>query len=169
TGLNGSTDIVADTAVTVGQTLTLSLDGGAATTITLGAGNVNTTADLITEIDGALGAGAAAVDGSGAITITTQNGEDLTLGGTGLSNLGLTAGPFVAENSLGIAAGDTFTVDAGSGSATTITFGNAGGSGEVNTLAELEAALDGVAGVQASIDGSNFLSITTDNGEDLTL
>ncbi len=169
TGLNGSTDIVADTAVTVGQTLTLSLDGGAATTITLGAGNVNTTADLITAIDGALGAGAAAVDGSGAITITTQNGEDLTLGGTGLSNLGLTAGPFVAENSLGIAAGDTFTVDAGSGSPTTITFGNDGGSGEVNTLAELEAALDGVAGVQASIDGSNFLNITTDNGEDLTL
>ncbi|MGH1407062.1 MAG: hypothetical protein ACRBBJ_10945, partial [Rhodomicrobiaceae bacterium] len=168
-GLNGSTDIVGDTAVTVGQTLTLALDGGAATTITLGAGNVNTTANLISAIDGALGAGSAAVDGSGAITITTQNGEDLTLGGTGLANLGLTAGPHVAQNSLGISAGDTFTVDAGSGSATTITFGNDGGSGEVNTLAELEAALDGVAGVQASIDGSDNLVITTDNGDDLAL
>ncbi len=166
-GLSGSVDIVGDTAVTAGQTLTIDLDGGGASTITLGAGNVNTEAALISAIDGIVGAGATSIDGSGAITITTQNGEDLTLGGTGLANLGLTAGPFVAENTLGISNGDTFTVDAGSGSPTTITFGT--GAGEVNTLAEFDAALEAVDGVTASVDGSNNLVIATTNGEDLAL
>ena len=167
TGLSGSTDIASDTAVSDGETLTIQLDGGSTSTITLGSGNVNSAADLVTAIDAIVGTGSASIDGSGAITITTQNGEDLTLGGTGLSNLGLTAGPFTAQNTLGISAGDTFTVNSGSNTPTTITFGN--GTGEVDTLAELESALDGVTGVQASIDGSNFLNVTTDNGENLTL
>ncbi len=167
--LSGSTDIVADTAVGNGETLTIQLDSGATSTITFGAGNTNTAADLITAIDGIVGAGASSIDGSGAITITTQNGENLTLGGTGLANLGLTAGPFVAQNTLGVSNGDTFQLAVGSGAATTITFGTDGGSGEVNTLAELEAAIDGITGAQAAIDGSNFLVVTSDTGENITL
>ena len=168
-GLSGSTDIVSDTAVSNGETLTIAVDGGAASTITFGAGNTNTAADLVSAIDGILGAGSASIDGSGAITITTQNGEDLTLGGTGLANLGLTAGPFAATNTLGVAAGDTFQIAVGGGAATTITFGNDGGSGEVDTLAELEAALDGITGVEASIDGSNFLVVESTAGDNITL
>ena len=168
-GLSGSTDISADTAVSDGETLTISLDGGAASTITLGAGNVNTEADLINAIDAIVGAGATSIDGAGAITITTQNGEDLTLGGTGLANLGLTAGPFVAQNSLGISAGDTFDIQVNGGAATTITFGNDGGSGEVDTLAELTSAISAVSGVTASIDGSNFLVVESDAGANITL
>ena len=166
--LAGSTDIVSDTAVGNGETLTISLDGGAASTITFGAGNTNTAADLVSAIDAIVGTGAASIDGSGAITITTQNGEDLTLGGTGLANLGLTAGPFVAQNTLGVENGDSFDISVGSGSATTITFGTDGGSGEVNTTTELLAALNGITGVNAEIDGSNNLVITSTTGENLT-
>ena len=166
--LAGSTDIVSDTAVNNGETLTISLDGGAASTITFGAGNTNTAADLVSAIDAIVGTGAASIDGSGAITITTQNGEDLTLGGTGLANLGLTAGPFVAQNTLGVENGDSFDISVGSGSATTITFGTDGGSGEVNTTTELLAALNGITGVNAEIDGSNNLVITSTTGENLT-
>lgn len=166
TGLSGSTDLASDTAISNGETLTIALDGGSASTITLGSGNVNTEADLISAIDAVVGAGATSIDGSGAITITTQNGEDLTLGGTGLSNLGLTAGPFVAENTLGISAGDSFDISVGSGSATTITFGN--GSGEVDTTDELLSALNGIDGVSAEIDGSNNLVVTSTGGENLT-
>ena len=166
--LAGSIDIVSDTAVGNGETLTISLDGGAASTITFGAGNTNTAADLVSAIDAIVGTGAASIDGSGAITITTQNGEDLTLGGTGLANLGLTAGPFVAQNTLGVENGDSFDISVGSGSATTITFGTDGGSGEVNTTTELLAALNGITGVNAEIDGSNNLVITSTTGENLT-
>ena len=166
--LAGSTDIVSDTAVGNGETLTISLDGGAAQTITFGAGNTNTAADLVTAIDAIVGTGAASIDGSGAITITTQNGEDLTLGGTGLSNLGLTAGPFVASNTLGLENGDSFDISVGSGSATTITIGTDGGSGEVNSVSELLSALNGITGVSAEVDSDNKLVVTSTTGENLT-
>ncbi len=98
TGLNGSTDLVTDTALSTGETLTVQLDAGAVTTITFGAGvgQVNTTADLVDAIE-AGGNYRAFVDSSNRITISSLGGESLTIGGTGAANLGLTAGTTAAS------------------------------------------------------------------------
>ncbi len=97
-GLFGSTDLVTDTALSTGETLTLQLDSGAVTTITFGAGvgQINTAADLITQIDGA-GNYRAFIDSGNRLTISSTDGEDLTIGGTGAANLGLTAGTVAAS------------------------------------------------------------------------
>ena len=169
--LSSTTDVGNDIGtIADGDSFTIQVGSAGATTITIDDGE--SAADIAAELN-ALSNVSASINGTtGFLEISTTNGESLTLAdstNTPLAGLGLSAGTIEAQNSLGISNGDTFTVDAGSGSATTITFGADGGSGEVNTLAELEAALDGVAGVQASVDGSDNLVITTDNGEDLTL
>jgi flagellin-like hook-associated protein FlgL len=169
--LSSTTDVGNDIGtIADGDQFTIQVGSAGATTITIDDGE--SAADIAAELN-ALSNVSASINGTtGFLEISTTNGESLTLAdstNTPLAGLGLSAGTIEAQNSLGISNGDTFTVDAGSGSATTITFGADGGSGEVNTLAELEAALDGVAGVQASVDGSDNLVITTDNGEDLTL
>ena len=173
-----TTENVAENSLTIANGDTFTIDTGAgAQTITFGddggAGEVNTLAELLSAIDGIAGATASIDTGvTDFLTIETDGGQDLTTAeGTNspLAKLGITADTTVATNTLGIANGDTFTVAVDGGAPTTITFGDDGGSGEVNTLAELTAAIDGITGVTASIDGSDFLVIESTDGGDVTL
>ncbi len=97
-GLFGSADLVTDTPLSASETLTLQLDSGAVTTLTFGSGvgEINTTADLVSAIETA-GNYRAFVDSDNRLTISSLDGEDLTLGGTGAANLGLTAGTTTAS------------------------------------------------------------------------
>jgi hypothetical protein len=171
-----TTENVAENSLTIANGDTFTIDTGAgAQTITFGddggAGEVNTLAELTAAIDAISGADAS-IDGSNFLVITTDGGENLTTAeGTNspLAKLGITAAATTATNTLGIENGDTFSISVDGGVATTITFGEDGGSGEVNTLAELTAAIDGVTGVTASVDGSDFLVIESTDGGDVTL
>ncbi|MGJ8531176.1 MAG: flagellar hook-basal body complex protein [Alphaproteobacteria bacterium] len=72
-----------------------------------------------------------------------------------LTELGLADGTTGATNLISqgaVTQGETLTVDVASGGAQTITFGT--GVGEVSTLAELNTALAGLAGVTASVNTS---------------
>lgn len=72
-----------------------------------------------------------------------------------LTELGLADGTTGATNLISqgaVTQGETLTVDVASGGAQTITFGT--GIGEVSTLAELNTALAGLAGVTASVNTS---------------
>lgn len=72
-----------------------------------------------------------------------------------LTELGLADGTTGATNLISqgaVTQGETLTVDVASGGAQTITFGT--GVGEISTLAELNTALAGLAGVTASVNTS---------------
>jgi len=72
-----------------------------------------------------------------------------------LTELGLSSGTTGATNLISqgaVTQGETLTVDVASGGAQTITFGT--GVGEISTLAELNTALAGLAGVTASVNAS---------------
>ena len=171
-----TTENVAENSLTIANGDTFTIDTGAgAQTITFGddggAGEVNTIAELLSAIDGISGADAS-IDGDDFLVITTDGGENLTTAeGTNnpLAKLGITAEATIAENSLGIANGDTFTISVNGGAVNTVTFGADDGSNEVNTLAELTARIDGFTGVTASIDGDDFLVIESTDGGDITL
>ncbi len=97
-GLANSTDLVTDTALSASETLTLQLDSGAVATLTFGAGvgEINTAAGLVSAIEAA-GNYRAFIDSSNQISISSLGGEDLTIGGSGAANLGLTAGTTAAS------------------------------------------------------------------------
>lgn len=72
-----------------------------------------------------------------------------------------------ATNTAGTAFGDSFSVQVGSATATTITFGT--GTGEVNSAAEVVTALNAISNVTASVTDDGFINIEATNGEDLVL
>jgi flagellin len=163
TGSSTSNDLAS--SITTGDTLTV--DG---TTFTFVAGTTSsgtsigvgdTVAHLLTAIDavtGATGGNASSVAG-GKIVLSTGTTQNLTIGGTALAKLGLTA----ATTNLGAPAlsGQTLTIAAtGGGTATSITFGTS--SGQISTLNGLNTAL-AANNLQASIDSTGKISITTSN------
>jgi flagellin len=164
TGSSTSNDLAS--SITTGDTLTV--DG---TTFTFVAGTTSsgtsigvgdTVAHLLTAIDavtGATGGNASSVAG-GKIVLSTGTTQNLTIGGTALAKLGLTA----ATTNLGAPAlsGQTLTIAAtGGGTATSITFGTS--SGQISTLNGLNTAL-AANNLQATIDSSTGkISITTSN------
>ena len=145
-----------------GETLTFQVASGGEQTITFGtgAGEVSTLAELDAALGGLAGV-TASIDGSNRITFAAENAEDaVSVGGTAdiATVFGLEAtvhDPLDLLNQ-GIAAGETLTFQIGGEALQTITFGT--GAGEVNTVGELDAALAGLSGIAASIDGSNRLS-----------
>ncbi len=160
-----------------GETLTINVGGAGAQTITFGTGvgEVTTLAELNTELGNLTGVTASQTNGN--LTLTASNNTDsIVVGGDAGTQLGLSADSLtIAPSStdlltggLGITQGETLTISVG-GTTTTITFGT--GTSEVNTTAELDAALDAITGVSASIDGTTgFLSITAaDNTTSFTL
>ncbi|GAA6210936.1 DUF1522 domain-containing protein [Hyphomicrobiales bacterium 4NK60-0047b] len=154
-----------------GDSFDISVGSGTATTITFGTGTgeVNTTAELLSTLNGISGV-SAEIDGSDNLVITSTGGENLTFAensGTPLADLGITAETVEATSTSGIELGDTFTVQVGSAAATTITFGT--GSGEVNSADEVLAALNAITDVTATVTDDGFLSIEATNGEDLIL
>ena len=174
TGATGGSFVAGDTIIVNGTTIKVTAAGtgvAASTTDADGTINLNTTAttgatttDLTDAIKTALGGGSAvATIATNQLTITAGNNSDsITLGGTALAKVGLTAfaGETKATNSH---SGETLSIGAIDGSAAqTITIGT--GTGQVNTLADLNKKLAS-SNLIASLDTTGVLTITTSNDE----
>lgn len=161
--------------LTAGQTLQVNF-GSQTNTITFGSGTgqvsslneLNTTLNAITG-----GAASVAVSGGnlGNISLTANNSTDtITVGGTAsaVTEFGLTSGEF--SNLVGgvgapVSAGETLDITVGTNSTLSVTFGT--GTGQVNTLAELNSALSGLAGGTASADSqTGAITVTATTGTD---
>jgi len=165
TGLFGSTDLVTDTALSTGETLTLQLDSGAVTTITFGAGvgQINTAADLITQIDGA-GNYRAFIDSSNRLTISSTDGEDLTIGGSGAANLGLTAGTVAA--SAGTDTWNLFYLEDSSATGTQPSWRNVGTTYSFGNNGQLSPTVTSISLTTPTINGVPLGDIEISHGKD---
>jgi flagellin-like hook-associated protein FlgL len=151
-----------DTIVVNGTTI--SFNSGSGTTGTATGGNLSidvttgSVQDVVDAIDAITG-GSSTLSG-GAITLHTGTASDLTISGSGLSKLGLTAGTTARTPGAPAALeGKTLTIGAtDGGTATSITFG----AGGVQTLDQLNTALAG-NNLTASIDSAGVLTFTTTN------
>jgi flagellin len=161
TGGAASNDLAS--SITTGDTLTV--DG---VTFTFVAGNVSagtnigvgdSVAHLLSAIDAVTGTSVASSVTGGKITLNTGTTQNLTLAGSALAKLGLTAATTpVGQPPL---AGQTLTIGAtGGGTATNITFGT--GPGQISTLNALNAALS-ANNLQATISTTGVLNIVTSN------
>jgi flagellin-like hook-associated protein FlgL len=137
----------ADTLVVNGTTFTFTT-GTTSTGSTIGIGD--TIGHLLSAINAVTG-GTSSVTG-GAISLGGGT-NGVTLSGTALAALGLTAGGGLAGQTLSIAA-------TGGGTASAITFGY--GTGQVSTLNDLNTKL-AANNLQATFDTSGKLNITTTN------
>lgn len=158
--------------VNQGETLDIKVGNSATLTVTFGTGTgeVSTFGELNAKLEN-LAAGAASVNTTnGNISITSDKGGDnISVGGTAsvLTNFGLTEGEFgnLVDSGVGIADGDKLNIQIGTNTLKTITFGT--GTGQVNTLSELESALGSIAGGSVSIDTkTGAISISATNGAD---
>ena len=156
-----------------GKTITFSTATTAATTtdvngnVTIGIGagstaSVQTVLSAIDSITGASGSNASVVT-AGALVLSTGTTQNLVVGGTAatLTDLGLTAK--TTDVTPPALSGENLTITATTTSGTTatnITFGT--GAGQISTLNDLNTAL-AANDLQASIDTSGVLTITTTN------
>ncbi len=167
----GSDNLTAASKFTASDTIvvngkTISFNNGAGTTGTAGGGDLSidittgTVGDVLTAISAISGGAAAAISGSGAITLHTGTASDLTLSGTGVVKLGLTATTTALTPATPAALeGQTLTIAAtDGGTATSITFGTSG----VSTLDQLNTAL-AANNLTASISSTGALTFTTTN------
>jgi flagellin len=162
-GTSSSTSNDLASSITTGDTLTV--DG---VTFTFVAGSVSagtnigvgdTVANLLAAIDAVTGTTVASSVSGGKIVLNTGITQNLTLGGTALAKLGLTAG----TTNVGAPAlsGKTLTIGAtGGGTPTSITFGT--GPGQISTLNALNAAL-AANNLQAGISTTGVINIITSN------
>ena len=159
TGIDvASTTPLSSLGFTTGSTVTVG-DGTNTTTYTYAAGD--TVATLMGDINGGSAAVAATINGSGDLVLTgtgTSDTASITVGGTAASNIGFGAGEnsFAPTNLLtqsAVAAGQTLTVTVGGGATQTITFGT--GTGQIATLAQLQTAVQGLSGVNGTVNTAN--------------
>jgi flagellin-like hook-associated protein FlgL len=145
-----------DTIVVNGTTINFVASGATGNQV-----NVTDDVDtLLAKIDSLSGGTGSAVSG-GKVTLNTSASTDLTISGSGLAKLGLTAATTAVTPGTTALGGKTLTIGAtGGGTATSITFGT--GASEVDTLDELNTAL-AANNLQASIDTAGKLTITTTN------
>jgi len=147
---------VGDTLVVNGTTINFVASGATGNQINV-TDDVQTLLAKIDSITGATGSTVAA----GKITLNTGTAADLTLGGSALSKLGLTAGTTPRTPGVPPLSGQTLTIASTAGGlATNITFGT--GTGQVHTINQLNAALL-PNNLQASIDSNGSISLTTIN------
>jgi flagellin len=171
TGATGGAFVAGDTIIVNGTTINITAAGtgvAASTTAPDGSINLNTTAttaatstDLLDAIETALGGGtASAAIATNQVTLLAGNTTgSITLGGTALAKIGLSAGTTEATSSH---VGEQLTIASIDGSAAqTITFGGVNG---VKTLDELNTRL-AASNLQASISTAGVLSITTANDQ----
>jgi flagellin-like hook-associated protein FlgL len=145
-----------DTLVVNGTTITFVASGAT--------GNqLNVTDDvsaLVAKIDSITGATGSAVSG-GKITLNTGTASDLTISGSALTKLGLTAGTTARTPGATPLGGLTLTIGAtGGGTATNITFGT--GAGQVKSLNDLNNKL-AANNLQATLSTDGKITITTSN------
>ena len=155
-----------DTLVVNGKTITFQTGTGALTgsgdTWTMGIGT--TVADLMTAIDTLQGGSATTSFATGQLTLHTGTDADLSVSGSALAKLGLSAAAAntATRTSTTPLGGTTLHFDAiGDGQAVDITFGD-GTGGTVKSLNDLNAKLS-ANNLLATIDGQGKLTITTTN------
>jgi flagellin len=163
TGLTGA-DTLASLGIADGETITIS-DGTNTVTHTVGTAATEDVDDVITTLNGGAATWTVAING-GALEVTADDPTDtLTISGTGsASAFGTTTTSSLTNSTIGALSG-TLTVQVGSDTAQTITFG----AGNVETRADLVAALGDLTGVTATINGSDQISITSTSEDDITI
>ena len=154
-GLTNATTL-ASLGIASGDKITIN-DGTNTTTYT--ATGTDTVANLISAINGGTAKVAASLNSSGDLVLTgTTATSSITVGGASASAIGFGAGAnsFSPTNLLtqsAVSQGQTLTVAVGAGVPQTITFGT--GAGQVATLAQLQTAIQGLSGVNGSVDTAN--------------
>ncbi len=158
---------LASLGIADGETITIS-DGTNTVTHTVTTAATEDVDDVITTLNGGAATWTVAINGSGNLEVTAASGADtLTISGNGSDSVfGTTTTSSLVNATLGALTG-TLSVQVGSATAQTITFGS--GGAQVNTRAELLAALNGLTGVTATIDGSDQIAITSTSAEDITI
>jgi hypothetical protein len=149
--------------ITTGDTLSVNgvtftfVAGSVSAGTNIGVGD--TVGHLLAAIDAVTGTSVASSVTGGKITLNTGITSNLTLAGTALAKLGLTAGTTnVGPPAL---SGETLTIGpTGGGTQTAITFGT--GAGQISTLNGLNSAL-AANNLQASISTTGVLNIITSN------
>ena len=167
-GTTGTALGAGDTLTVNGKTITFASGTGAlagsGTTYTMGIGT--TVGDLTAAIDSLQGGGATSTFATGQITLHTGTDADLSVTGTAVAKLGLSA---AAANTATRGTGTAGALDGlklsfgavGTGAATTITFGD-GTGGTVKSLNDLNSKLS-ADNLLATIDSAGKLTITTTN------
>jgi flagellin len=159
----------ADSLVINGVTINFKSGGGTTGSAAAGTLDIDVTADdvgdVLAAIDAINGASVASTVNAGALQISTGTNSALTITGTAnaLTALGLTAVAAGGTVDTDYALSDGLTLaiaSTGGGTATSLTFGT--GTGEVNTLEELNAALS-ANNLQATISTSGVISVSTSN------
>jgi flagellin-like hook-associated protein FlgL len=157
-----------DTLIVNGTTLTFVNGTAGVNQISLS----GTVQDVLDAVDNVTGSATPASITAGAISFGTGTASDLTLGGTALTALGLTAGTTARTYAPGTQLTGPLSVTVGTGTnaqTKTVTFGTA--SGQISTLAALNDALESI-GASAIVSTGGTLSITTTNesgAEDVSL
>ncbi|MCW5681220.1 MAG: flagellar protein [Xanthobacteraceae bacterium] len=149
-----------------GETITIS-DGTNTVTHTVVDASAEDIDDVITTLNGGAATWTVAVNGSGQLEATAgSNADTLTISGNGAdSAFGTTTTSSLVNSDIGALTG-TLTVQLGTGTAQTLTFG----SGNIETRADLTTALSslGITGLTANIT-TNAITFSSTNGEALTL
>ncbi len=151
-----TTDFVAgDSIVVNGTTINFVASGATGNDLNI----TDTVGDVMSKINSITG-GTSTLSAGGAITLHTGTASDLTISGSGLAKLGLSAGTTARTPGAPAALeGKTLTIGAtDGGTATSITFG----AGGVTTLDQLNTAL-AANNLQASLDTTGVLTFTTTN------
>jgi flagellin len=164
TGMTGASTLQS-LGIANGQTISIS-DGTNTVTHTVVDATTEDVDDVITSLNGGAATWTVAVNGSGNLEVTANNPADtLTIGGTGAASaFGTTTASTVTNATIGALSG-TLTVQVGSAAAQTIQFG----AGNVETRADLLAALGNLTGVTATINGTDQIAITSTSAEDITI
>jgi len=145
-------------------------DGTNTTTFTAGA--TSHVSDLTAAINGGNAAVHASLNASGDLVLTgTSPTASITVSGTGsdAAAIGFGAGqnsfqPMNLLTQSAVAQGQTLTVTVGNGAPQTIVFGTNAGAGQVATLAELQTAIQGLTGVNGTVNTSNGdITLTANN------
>lgn len=177
-----------------GATLAVALGGTTLGTLTFGSdtagGEINNKTDLTAALHALSGLSATNAGGGGAITVTNSDAGDadsaITFtastvalnsalafdtssddGGLDLDSATGLVTTSTATNLLtqgAVSSGDAITLKVGSQATLTITFGT--GTGQVSTIAELNAALAYLAGGAASVDSRGEINVTSDSAQD---
>jgi flagellin-like hook-associated protein FlgL len=166
-------NLLTQSAVTQGQTLTFTVGSGSTQTITFGTGGaeVSTLAELSTALGNLTGFSSATVNASnGNISFTALSSADnVVVDGTAdITNFGFATNTTLtfepANSTIGaLTASSTLTIQVGSNAVTTVTFGT---GANVGNLRDLNAALAALAGGTASVDSAGNLSVTANNNID---
>ncbi|HEX4408541.1 MAG TPA: flagellar hook-basal body complex protein [Xanthobacteraceae bacterium] len=155
-GAMSSSTTLSSLGVSAGQTITVS-DGTNTTSYT--STGTDTVGDLMSAINGGSATVTASLNGSGDLVLAGNNfTSSVTVGGTAASAIGFGAGQnsFSPTNLLtqsAVSQGQTLTVSVAGGTPQTITFGT--GTGQVSTLAQLQTAIQGLSGVNGSVNTAN--------------